>query len=88
MLCPCWRASTKVERDLDFVMHVLSWLATNGTAAIVSFPAVMYRAGAEQKIRKYLVTNNFVSQIQLPADLFFGTTIQYFGQFYKKNYID
>jgi type I restriction enzyme M protein len=49
----------------------------NGTAAIVEFPGVMYRSGAEQKIRKYLVDNNYVDAvIQLPADLFFGTGIQ------------
>jgi type I restriction enzyme M protein len=58
-------------------MHILNWLATNGTAAIVEFPGVMYRGGAEQKIRKYLVDNNFVDTvIQLPPDLFFGTGIQ------------
>jgi type I restriction enzyme M protein len=58
-------------------MHILHWLATNGTAAIVEFPGVMYRTGAEQKIREYLVNNNFVDTIiQLPPDLFFGTGIQ------------
>jgi type I restriction enzyme M protein len=58
-------------------MHILHHLATNGTAAIVEFPGVMYRSGAEQKIRQYLVDNNFVDcVIQLPTDLFFGTTIQ------------
>ena len=57
-------------------MHILSWLAVNGTAAIVEFPGVLYRGGAEQKIRKYLIDNNYVDAvIQLPADLFFGTTI-------------
>jgi type I restriction enzyme M protein len=57
-------------------MHILSWLAVNGTAAIVEFPGVLYRGGAEQKIRKYLIDNNFVDTvIQLPPDLFFGTTI-------------
>lgn len=57
-------------------MHILSWLAVNGTAAIVEFPGVLYRGGAEQKIRKYLIDNNFVDAvIQLPPDLFFGTTI-------------
>ena len=55
---------------------MLSWLAVDGTAAIVEFPGVLYRGGAEQKIRKYLVENNFVDAvIQLPPDLFFGTTI-------------
>jgi type I restriction enzyme M protein len=57
-------------------MHILSWLAVNGTAAIVEFPGVLYRSGAEQKIRKYLIDNNYVDAvIQLPPDLFFGTTI-------------
>ena len=57
-------------------MHMLSWLSTSGTAAIVEFPGVLYRGGAEQKIRKYLVDNNYIDTvIQLPPDLFFGTTI-------------
>lgn len=66
----------KSKADLAFTMHILSWLAVNGTAAIVEFPGVLYRGGAEQKIRKYLVDNNFVDAvIQLPPDLFFGTGI-------------
>ena len=66
----------KSKADLAFVMHCLSWLSTNGTAAIVCFPGVMCRGGAEQKIRKYLVDNNFVDAvIQLPDNLFFGTSI-------------
>lgn len=57
-------------------MHSLSWLATNGVAAIVCFPGIFYRGGAEQKIRKYLVDNNFIDAvIQLPDNLFFGTSI-------------
>ena len=57
-------------------MHSLSWLATGGTAAIVCFPGIMYRGGAEQKIRKYLIDNNFIDCIiQLPSNLFFGTSI-------------
>jgi len=57
-------------------MHALSWLATSGTAAIVCFPGIFYRGGAEQKIRKYLIDNNFVDcVIQLPDNLFYGTTI-------------
>lgn len=64
------------KADLAFTMHMVSWLAQNGTAAIVEFPGVLYRSGAEQKIRKYLVDNNFVEAvIQLPSDLFFGTSI-------------
>uniref|UniRef100_UPI003735A7F9 N-6 DNA methylase n=1 Tax=Frisingicoccus sp. TaxID=1918627 RepID=UPI003735A7F9 len=61
---------------LAFIMHSLSWLASNGTAAIVCFPGIMYRGGAEQKIRKYLIDNNFIDCIiQLPSNLFFGTSI-------------
>ena len=64
------------KADLAFVMHCLAWLATSGTAAIVSFPGVLYRGGAEQKIRKYLVDNNYIDAvIQLPPNLFFGTSI-------------
>jgi len=64
------------KADLAFTMHILSWLAVNGTAAIVEFPGVLYRGGAEQKIRQYLIENNFVDTvIQLPQDLFFGTSI-------------
>jgi type I restriction enzyme M protein len=66
----------KSKADLAFTLHMLSWLSTSGTAAIVEFPGVLYRGGAEQKIRKYLVDNNFVDAvIQLPPDLFFGTGI-------------
>lgn len=57
-------------------MHSLAWLATNGTAAIVCFPGIMYRGGAEKKIRQYLIDNNFIDCIiQLPSNLFFGTSI-------------
>ncbi|MDR3053430.1 MAG: type I restriction-modification system subunit M, partial [Coriobacteriales bacterium] len=73
---PAGILAPKSKADLAFVLHCLSWLATNGTAAIVSFPGVLYRGGAERKIRKYLIDNNYVDAvIQLPPDLFFGTTI-------------
>jgi type I restriction enzyme M protein len=73
---PAGVLAPKSRADLAFTMHMLSWLAVNGTAAIVEFPGVLYRGGAEQKIRKYLVDNNYVDTvIQLPPDLFFGTTI-------------
>jgi type I restriction enzyme M protein len=73
---PAGVLAPKSKADLAFTMHILSWLAVNGTAAIVEFPGVMYRGGAEQKIRKYLVDNNYVDAvIQLPSDLFFGTQI-------------
>ena len=62
--------------DLAFVMHILAWLATGGTAAIVSYPGAMYRRHKEQKIRQYLIQNNFVeAAIGLPKDLFYGTSI-------------
>ncbi|MDR2459591.1 MAG: type I restriction-modification system subunit M [Deltaproteobacteria bacterium] len=73
---PAGILAPKSKADLAFIMHSLSWLATNGTAAIVCFPGILYRSGAEQKIRKYLVDNNFVDcVILLPANLFFGTSI-------------
>ena len=73
---PAGVLAPKSKADLAFVMHSLSWLATNGTAAIVCFPGVMYRGGAEQKIRKYLIDNNYIDcVIQLPDNLFFGTSI-------------
>ncbi len=73
---PAGVLAPKSKADLAFTMHMLSWLAVNGTAAIVEWPGVMYRGGAEKKIRQYLVDNNYVDAvIQLPADLFFGTTI-------------
>ena len=66
----------KSKADFAFIMHSLSWLATNGTASIVCFPGIFYRGGAEQKIRRYLVDNNFIECIiQLPDNLFFGTSI-------------
>lgn len=86
---PAGVLAPKSKADLAFVMHALSWLATDGTAAIVSFPGVMYRGGAEQKIRKYLVDNNYIDAvIQLPSDLFFGTTIATCILVMKKNKSD
>ena len=83
---PAGILAPKSKADLAFVMHALSWLATNGTAAIVSFPGVLYRGGAEQKIRQYLIDNNYVDTvIQLPPDLFFGTTIATCILVLKKN---
>lgn len=73
---PAGVLAPKSKADLAFIMHSLAWLAPSGTAAIVCFPGIMYRSGAEQTIRKYLVDNNFVDcVIQLPANLFFGTSI-------------
>ena len=73
---PAGVLAPKSKADLAFTMHILSWLAVTGTAAIVEFPGVLYRGGAEARIRKYLIDNNYVDTvIQLPPDLFFGTTI-------------
>lgn len=73
---PAGVLAPKSKADLAFTMHMLHWLAPSGTAAIVEFPGVLYRGGAEQKIRSYLVDNNFVDTvIQLPDNLFFGVSI-------------
>ena len=73
---PAGVLAPKSKADFAFIMHSLSWLATNGTASIVCFPGILYRGGAEQKIRKYLIDNNFIDCIiQLPENLFFGTGI-------------
>lgn len=73
---PAGVLAPKSKADLAFIMHSLSWLATGGTAAIVCFPGVLYRGGSEQKIRKYLIDSNYVDCIiQMPANLFFGTSI-------------
>ena len=60
---PAGVLAPKSKADLAFIMHSLSWLATDGTAAIVCFPGVMYRGGAEKQIRKYLIDNNFIDCI-------------------------
>jgi len=66
----------KSKADFAFVLHALSYLSSKGRAAIVCFPGIFYRGGAEQKIRKYLVDNNFVETIiSLAPNLFFGTSI-------------
>lgn len=73
---PAGVLAPKSKADMAFIMHSLSWLATNGTAAIVCFPGIMYRGGAEKKIRQYLIDNNYIDCIiQLPSNLFFGTSI-------------
>ena len=73
---PAGVLAPKSKADLAFTMHMLSWLAADGAAAIVEFPGVLYRGGAEQKIRQYLVDNDYVDAvIQLPANLFFGVSI-------------
>ncbi|MDR2266505.1 MAG: type I restriction-modification system subunit M [Christensenellaceae bacterium] len=73
---PAGVLAPKSKEDFAFIMHGLSWLAASGTAAYVVFPGILYRGGAEQKIRKYLIDYNFVDcVIQLPDNLFFGTSI-------------
>jgi len=73
---PAGVLAPKKRADLAFTMHMLSWLSTSGTAAIVEFPGILYVGGANQKIRKYLVDNNYIDAvIQLPSNLFFGVTI-------------
>lgn len=86
---PAGVLAPKSKADMAFIMHSLSWLASNGTAAIVCFPGIMYRGGAEQKIRKYLVDNNYIDCIiQLPSNLFFGTSIATCIMVMKKNKAD
>ena len=83
---PAGVLAPKSKADLAFIMHSLSWLASNGTAAIVCFPGIMYRGGAEKKIRKYLIDNNYIDcVIQLPSNLFFGTSIATCIMILKKN---
>lgn len=86
---PAGVLAPKSKADLAFIMHSLAWLATNGTAAIVCFPGIMYRGGAEKKIRKYLIDNNYVDCIiQLPDNLFFGTSIATCIMILKKSKTD
>ena len=86
---PAGVLAPKSKADMAFIMHSLSWLASKGTAAIVCFPGSMYRGGAEQKIRKYLIDNNYVDCIiQLPSNLFFGTSIATCIMVMKKNKVD
>ena len=74
---PAGVLAPKSKADFAFVLHCLSYLSGKGRAAIVCFPGIFYRGGAEQKIRKYLVDNNFVETvISLAPNLFYGTSIQ------------
>ncbi len=86
---PAGVLAPKSKADMAFIMHSLHYLASNGVAVIVCFPGIMYRGGAEQKIRKYLVNENFIDAIiQLPDNLFFGTSIATCIMIMKKNKID
>ena len=83
---PAGVLAPKSKADLAFVLHSLAWLSERGAAAIVCFPGIMYRGGAEQKIRKYMVLNNYVDcVIQLPGNLFFGTSIATCVMVLRKN---
>ena len=87
MLLSCLLYTSK--GDMAFILHSLAWLANNGAAAIVCFPGIMYRGGAEQKIRKYLVDNNYIDAIiQLPSNLFLNVTISVDIMLLKKNKTD
>ncbi|PGZ00157.1 type I restriction-modification system subunit M [Bacillus cereus] len=73
---PAGVLAPKSKADFAFVLHTLSYLSSKGRAAIVCFPGIFYRGGAEQKIRKYLIDNNFVETvISLAPNLFYGTSI-------------
>lgn len=86
---PAGILAPKSKADLAFIMHSVSYLAANGSAAIVCFPGIMYRGGAEKKIRKYLVDSNYIDCIiQLPSNLFFGTPIATCIMVLKKNKTD
>ena len=86
---PAGVLAPKSKADLAFIMHSLAWLASNGTAAIVCFPGIMYRGGAEKKIRQYLIDNNFIDcVIQLPSNLFYGTSIATCIMVLKRNKTD
>ena len=73
---PAGVLAPKSKADFAFVLHALSYLSSKGRAAIVCFPGIFYRSGAEQKIRKYLVDKNFVETIiSVAPNLFYGTSI-------------
>lgn len=73
---PAGVLAPKSKADFAFVLHALSYLSSRGRAAIVCFPGIFYRSGAEKKIRQYLVDNNYVETvISLAPNLFYGTTI-------------
>lgn len=86
---PAGVLAPKSKADMAFVMHILSSLSTDGTAAIVEFPGVLYRTGAEAKIREYLIKNNYVDTvIQLAPNMFFGASIATCIIVLKKNKAD
>lgn len=83
---PAGILAPKSKADMAFTMHILNYLSTDGTASIVCFPGTLYRAGAEKKIRQYIIDNNFIDCIiKLPNNLFFGTGISTCIMVLKKN---
>ena len=86
---PAGVLAPKSNADWAFNMHILNWLSTSGTAAIVCFPGIFYRSHAEQKIRKYFVDNNYIDTIiSLPQGLFFGASIAVYIMVLKKSKSD
>ena len=86
---PAGVLAPKSDADYAFVMHMLYWLSSDGTAAFVESPGILFRSGAEQKIRQYLVSNNYVDTvIMMPKNLFFGTNIQTCIMTLRKNKVD
>ena len=86
---PAGALAPKHKADFAFIMHALSWLSKEGTAVIVCFPGILYRGREEQKIRKYLIDNNYIDCIiQLPGNLFFGTPVATCIMIIRKNKTD
>jgi type I restriction enzyme M protein len=86
---PAGVLAPKSNADWAFNMHILNWLSTSGTAAIVCFPGIFYRGNAEQKIRKYFIDNNYIDTIiSLPQGLFFGASIAVYIMVLKKSKSD
>ena len=86
---PAGVLAPKSNADWAFNMHILNWLSTSGTAAIVCFPGIFYRSHAEQKIRKYFIDNNYIDTIiSLPQGLFFGASIAVYIMVLKKSKTD
>lgn len=86
---PAGVLAPKKYEDFAFILHCLNWLSANGTATIVCWPGIMYRSGSEQKIRKYLIDNNYIDAIiQMPENMFFGVTISVCLMVLKKNKAD
>ena len=86
---PAGVLAPKSKADFAFILHCLNYLSAKGRAAIVCFPGIFYRGGAEQKIRKYLIDNNYIEAvISLPPNLFYGTSIAVTLLILAKNKVD